>query len=92
MSDGRDATTKGRLDLLLPSLHSQHPPMKCSNILVYSPSLLGSKFYQVDKGNKLDFKVKWTVELEANPVSDGYGDKQLFLLSSIIDCVPGEGE
>ena len=79
MSDGRDATTKGRLDLLLPSLHSQHPPMKYSNILVYSPSLLGSKFDQIDKGKKLDFKVKWTVELEANPVSDGYGDKQLFL-------------
>ena len=73
MSDGRDATTKGRLDLLLPSLHSQHPPMKCSNILVYSPSLLGSKFYQL-KGKELDFKVKWTVELDAKLVSDGYGD------------------
>ena len=46
----------------------------------------------MDKGTELDFKVKWTVELEANPVSDGYGDKQLFLLSPIIDCVPGEGE
>ena len=58
MSDGRDATTKGRLDLLLPSLHSQHPPMKCSNILVFGPSLIDSKFYQVDKGAELDFKVK----------------------------------
>ena len=79
MSDGRDATTKGRLDLLLPSLHSQHPPMKYSNILVCSPSLLGSKFYQVDKGTQLDFKVKRTVELDANPVGDGHGDNQLFL-------------
>ena len=47
--------------------------MKCSNILVYSPSLLGSKFYQL-KGKELDFKVKWTVELDAKLVSDGYGD------------------
>lgn len=38
--------------------------MKYSNILVYGPSLLGSKFYQVDKGTQLDFKVKRTVELE----------------------------
>ena len=44
--------------------------MKYSNILVFSPSLLGSKFYQVDKGAELDYKVKWTAELDANPVSD----------------------
>ena len=46
----------------------------------------------MDKGTELDFKVKWTAELDANLVSDEYGDKQPLLLSSIIDCVPGEGE
>ena len=41
----------------------------------------------MDKGTELDFKVKWTVESDANSVTDGYGDKPLFLLSSIVDCV-----